>query len=182
MTYRSDNGGYRNPGRLEDFRQAFNNGLRTYEPIGDYLKNRNYSSKPDVLNYLKNKRLENPFKKPTTVVTQSRNQLINSNSEVQNILNRSGTCENSVSPTRNDSSFDEDNRHHLATITPNDLMKNIKTPALFNEDYPVEFARSPIPKIMNQTRNVARDGGLGFSQTLNSQSFTRTIKDFEGGQ
>jgi hypothetical protein len=51
-----------------------------------------------------------------------------------------------------------------------------------NEDYPLEFAKSPIPKMMNQTRNVARDAGLGFSQTLNSQSFTRTIKDFEVGQ
>jgi hypothetical protein len=37
-----------------------------------------------------------------------------------------------------------------------------------NEDYPLEFAKSPIPKMMNQTRNLARDGGLGFSQTLNS--------------
>jgi hypothetical protein len=61
-------------------------------------------------------------------------------------------------------------------------MKNYKTPGLVNEDYPLEFAKSPIPKMMNQTRNLARDGGLGFSQTLNSQSFSRTIKDFEGGQ
>jgi hypothetical protein len=82
ISFRHDNGGYRNPGRLEDFRQAFNNGLRTYEPIGDYLKNRNYSSKPDVINYLKKKRLENPFKKPTTVVTHSRNQLYTTNTEV----------------------------------------------------------------------------------------------------
>ena len=56
------------------------------------------------------------------------------------------------------------------------------TSGLVNEDYPLEFARSPIPKMMNQTRNVVRDGGLGFSQTLNSQSFTRTLKDIEVGQ
>ena len=61
-------------------------------------------------------------------------------------------------------------------------MKNYKKSGLVNEDYPLEFAKSPIPKMMNQTRNLARDGGLGFSQTLNSQSFARTINDFEGGQ
>ena len=59
-----------------DFRAAFTNGLRSYEPNLDYLKNRNLSSKPDILNYLKKKRLENPFKKHEILynsTTQSRN-------------------------------------------------------------------------------------------------------------
>jgi hypothetical protein len=73
---RYDNGGYRNPNNVMDFRAAFTNGLRSYEPNPDYLKNRNLNSKPDILSFLKKKRLENPFKKHEILfnsATSSRN-------------------------------------------------------------------------------------------------------------
>jgi len=164
---------------VEDFRQAFNNNLRTYEPIGDYLKNRNYTSKPDVLQYLKKKRLENPFKKPTTVLNHSRNQLYTSTTEVGNLLNRSGTMEKATreshSPDRNDVSLEEE---LMVSQTPG-MSKKLNTSGLMNEDYPLDFATtSPIPKMMYQTRNLARDGGLGLSSTMNPKQMYKTLKDF----
>ncbi len=63
VIYRYDNGGYRSSGRIEDIKGNFVNGLRSYEANPDYLKNRNMTAKPDILNFLKKKRLENPFKK-----------------------------------------------------------------------------------------------------------------------
>ena len=76
------------------------NGLRTYEANPDYLKNRNLTSKPDILSFLKKKRLENPFKKHDlhfNSATPSRNAFIP----------YSQTHEVHYSPTKdNNSSYD----------------------------------------------------------------------------
>jgi hypothetical protein len=39
---------------------------------------------------------------------------------------------------------------------------------IMSEDYPTDIPlTSPIPKMMNQTRNYAKDNGLGLSSTYN---------------
>ena len=94
------------------------------------------------------------------------------------MLNRSGSVESSKSPLRMERSFDMDS---MDTRSQKDL-KNLNTSGVVNEDYPLEFAKSPVPKMMNQTRNFAREGGIGFSQTLKSQSLAKTLNDLVASQ
>ena len=85
-----------------------------------------------------------------------------------------GTRE-SPSPDRNDASLEEE---LMVSQTPG-MSKKLNTSGLMNEDYPLDFATtSPIPKMMYQTRNLARDGGLGLSSTMNSKQMYKTLKDF----
>lgn len=128
--HRYDNGGYRSSGRVEDIKGNFVNGLRCYDTNPDYLKNRNLTSKPDILNFLKKKRLENPFKKHDlhfNSATASRNgafipysqthdvqQHYSPNKDNNSSVGMGGTPERSLSPAPH--RIDED---YINDVTPN---------------------------------------------------------------